>query len=257
MNTKIKIVRTYWGNNIETRREIPIVPIYDNQIVYVWGSDNEEFLISRGFKTKLMNDSELSYNDVFIRKLIVLDLALKEFGEVIMLDWDCYILRPLDDDFYKYLKSKPIQCPLYAQYKELKKSLLEVIDTNKYIGDEYKRLTSFIEKMEIEFPKYSWEYGDGLISPNFGFFYSSDVLIGEKLLNIAKKYKIQGCIEENAMFIYASCTLDQYIELYQPLFVYGVSEYNTKSKNIISKTQQYLNTYINKKNKMDIYLQHI
>ncbi len=255
MNTSIKIVRTYWGDNIETRREIPAVPVYDNQVVYVWGDDNEKFLKNRGFETILMVTDELSYNDVFIRKLIVLDIALKEFGEIIMLDWDCYILRPIDSIFYEYIRSKAIQCPLYSQNKEIRITLSEIID--KYVGDDYIRMSSFIEKMEIEFPKYSWECKYGFVSPNFGFFYSRDITIGEKLLNLVEKNKIQGCIEEHAMFIYANCTLDEYIDRYHPVIVNGVSDFMTRSKYTISKNQREFNLYIKTKIDMDIYLEHM
>lgn len=224
-------------------------------MVYVWGDDNEKFLKDRGFETILMITDELSPNDVFIRKLIVLDMALKEFGEIIMLDWDCYILRPLDTLFYEYIRSKPIQCPLYSQNKEIKTTLLEVID--KYVGEDAVSAYSFIEKMEIEFPKYSWECEYGLTSPNFGFFYSRDITIGEKLLYLVEKNKIQGCIEEHAMFLYANCTLEEYIDKYHPLIVNGVSDFMTCSKYTISKNQRALNLYIKTKIDMDIYLEHM
>ena len=83
------------------------------------GKDNETELKSRGYETRFVEEEtspfaydllELIYGSIDSS----FALALKEYGEVILLDWDCYILRPLDDDFYKELRKKPIQCPLYA-----------------------------------------------------------------------------------------------------------------------------------------------
>jgi len=100
----MKIIRSLWGFRDHTYNEIPPLPSHPNEIVYVWGKENEAMLKKRGFETRYVEEetSPFAYEVlelIYERKLIALDLALKEFGEVIMLDWDCYLLRPLDDNF--------------------------------------------------------------------------------------------------------------------------------------------------------------
>lgn len=252
MNTDIKIIRAFWGVDLKTRIEIPPIPIFPNQIVYVWGIDNEEFLKSRGFKTRLVEEPEYEIHNTnwLIRKLIVIDLALKEFGEMIFLDWDCYILRELDDTFYSYLKEKPIQCPLYTHYINPMKSFMEY-NTNPTDAD-----IEYYNEIEKNLFKYSWKLDDMMIIPNFGFFYSRDVTIGESLLKIARDNDVRGVVDETSLFIYINCTLDEYIVQYLPKVVRGVAEEMTDTGFIISNVQKKLNKYIDTKVDMDIYLKH-
>jgi hypothetical protein len=255
MKNNLKIIRTFWNlyeNDNKTIREIPTISTYDNQVVYVWGEDNQKILKDRGFDTRLVNDEvEINENNTLIRKLIALDLGLKEFGEVLMLDWDCYILRPLDDNFYEYLSSKPIQCPLYSHCLSPFESFIELDNT------ESKHWISFYKYVDEYIKKYNWKYNNMLVIPNFGFFYSRDITIGESLLNIAIEYKLKGLVDEIAMFIYSNCSLDDYVERYHPNVLNGVSDFMTCSKYSISKPQREFNLYIKNKIDMDIYLEHM
>jgi hypothetical protein len=255
MNTKVKVVRALWGDDGKTMKEVPVIPTIENQIVYVWGSANNDELIKRGYHTILMD--EVGFDEPrkqYGRKLIALDLALQEFGEVMMLDWDCHILRPLEDKFYEYLLSKEIQCPLYAQHKHTSKALQEIF---MGIGNYNELLAVYTKSMEIEFTKYSWTVGDALATPNFSFVYSRNKELGSDLIKIAKDNDLIGCIEEHAMWIYSNCSVSEYIERYQPCFVQGVSDDRTDHEFIISKAQRALNSFVSSRIKMDLYLKVI
>jgi hypothetical protein len=252
----IKIIRTYWGSNPITIKELSPFPVYPKQeIVYVWGEDNESMFKQLGYETRLVSETLYPYfntdNTQYGNKLVVLKLALEEFKEVMMLDWDCYILRPLDNQFYEYLKSKPIQCPLYSHHSRVIESLAEAFPNSSDI------LKQFFVKMEEGFGKYRWVLGEGSVSPNFGMFYTRDREVGQALLDIAIKNELQGCIEEHAFFLYVKCTLEEYLEKYQPYFVQGVSQDRTNHDLMISKVQANLNNYIDSKLPMDLYLKHI
>ena len=255
MNTEVKIVRAYWGGNDKLKKEIPPIPIYPNQIVFVWGSINESFLRSRGFDTFLMPDDipEIyrSYNGQFYRKLLALDTALSMFGEVILLDWDCYILREFDDDFYEFLREKPIQCPLYGQYEKIDESWREALQP------ENPNKEGWYSICNDTFPKYTWKLGTTLVSPNFCFVYSRDKSLGKELIDIANKYELSGCIEEHAMFLYSNCSLDDYIERYQPRFIYGASDDGSGSDFLVNKSKKLVNEYLENSIKMTHYLKHI
>lgn len=255
MHTKVKIVRTFWGEDISQYPDLTPIPTYRNQIVYVWGKNNRDHLHKLGYDVHLMEDDPFPTKDKqYAKKLLVLDHAINEFGEIMMLDWDCHILRPLDDKFYDYLSSKSIQCPLYCQHVDTANALYEVFGNNH---DEKDKFMHFAKLMEQEFNKYSWRYQQSLVSPNFGFFYTRDKLIGKKLLEITEKNDLVGCIEEHAMWIYANCTLEEYLERHQPLFIQGVSDDRTDHPFKISVVQRNLNAYISSKLPMDLYLKHI
>ena len=96
-----------------------------------------------------------------------------------------------------------------------------------------------------------------LVSPNFGFVYSSDVTLGEKLTKIAVDNNIEGCVEEHATFLYADCTLEEYIKQYQPTCTYGVSNRALQNNSKVSKIQKKFNDYMDKQLNMDIYCEHI
>ena len=38
--SNLKIVRSWWGNYQDKMAEIPRSPLFNNEIVYVWGEDN-------------------------------------------------------------------------------------------------------------------------------------------------------------------------------------------------------------------------
>tara|TARA_R110002167_G_scaffold124253_1_gene303594 strand:+ start:1830 stop:2624 length:795 start_codon:yes stop_codon:yes gene_type:complete len=262
----IKIIRFLWGHRKNTLDEIPKFPLYPkNEIVYVWGKENEILLKERGYKTRYVEEETSPYaydllELIYERKVIALDLALKEFGEVILLDWDCYILRPLDNNFLTELRKKPIQVPLYTQHKDCYNALYEVIPENHpWFKDpkEHAHLEKHLNIITRGFLKWNWEWEEGLISPNFGFVYSRDITLGEKLIKIGIDNNMEGCVEEHAMFVYADCSLDEYIKKFHPTCLLGVSDEVTHDDTRIGKIQNKFNTYIKNNLKMDIYFEHI
>jgi len=257
MHTTVKIIRAIWANTGSENvfSQIPKIPTIKNQVVYVWGEDVNSYIQSLGYETRLVEDNMFSEEDntEYGRKLIALDFALKEFGEVLLLDWDCYILRPFDDKFYSHLSQKPIQCPLYSQHKNTSSAFYEAFPDK--LNDS--TFSKFAKVMEEHFSKYNWKLGDGLVTPNFGCVYSRYKTFGEELIQIAIDNNIQGCVEEHAMWIYSQCSLDEYIDKFQPVFVQGVSDDRTTHNLKICKVQRELNSYVSERTSMDLYLKHI
>jgi len=254
MNTTVKIVRSFWGDDLKAFREVPPVPIYPNQVVYVWSEEHNTFFKNRGYETRIVNDDKFkTYNSRYAKKLVALDLSLKEFGEVMMIDWDCLILREIDDTFYKYLLEKPIQCAIYSHHKDIKNALCETFGNTPLSKEQLDYFTI----VEQNFNKYSWRLNENIAAPNFGFFYSRNPKIGEELLNIVNKYSLEGCIEEHAMWIYVNCSMDEYIDLYHPRFMYGVSNDVNTCEFRICEAQREMNRYVDTKILIDEYLKHI
>jgi hypothetical protein len=256
IDNKVKIIRVVWSYDTTEYTGFISTPTFKDELVYVWGEQNERILKEKGYKTYLVTE-DIFYEEskAYGKKLVALDLALKEFGEVILLDWDCLIDKPLDDQFYEYLKKKPIQCPIYAQYKNVKQGLYEPIiikDKNLKYFEPYAQI------IEDGFNKYNWKFNDGLVSPNFSFVYSRDKLLGEKLINLAIEHNIIGCIEEHAMWLYANCYLEGYITKYHPKFVQGISDDRINPYYKVGKAQKQINDYVEERLKgIDIYFKHI
>ena len=165
----MKIIRVLWGNDIN--HEIPPCPLMDNEVVYVWGDENNQMMIDRGWETRPYHTSFLfegKYN-AFGKKLLALKEAMDEFGEVLLLDWDCHLIKPLDKKFYNTLKTKPVQIPLYIQHKDTKDAILEILPPNQSI-----ELQKELDILGKGFKKYGWEWEDGYVAPNFGFVYCRD-----------------------------------------------------------------------------------
>lgn len=248
----MKIIRVLWGNNVT--HEIPKQPLFPNieEIVYVYGIENFWLLKERGYNIRLVKEDlfngELNW---FGKKLQVLDLALQEFGEVLLLDWDCYLARPLDDNFFKSLKEKPIQIPLYIQHKDTKNAILEIL------SQQHSKLLNELTELEKGFKKYGWEWEEGIVAPNFGFVYCRDKTFGKKLVDIAKKHNLNSVVDEFATLIYANCTLDEYIDKYTPEVLFGRSNniliYDCRLHEIGRKFNQFLN----KKLKINPYFEHV
>lgn len=259
--SNIKIIRTWWGNDSDKWADVPKLPLYPNEVVYVWGDENKEKLEKRGYVCISMGDNDFSGSNVYGKKLQVLDIALKHWGEVLMLDWDCYILKPLDKHFYNSLQSKPIQIPLYAHHKDSKRSLIETIPTDHPLNNikEYsEHIYTTIDNLDKELPKYSWEWNDGLIIPNFGCVYSRDINFGKELIKITKQYNVKGLVEEFATWIYVNCSMEEYVKNYLPTYVLGVSEIKIVNQQFdIEIIQQEFNNHIKSLINYEPYLEHV
>ena len=262
--SNIKIIRTWWGNELDKWADVPSLPLYDNEIVYVWGKDNLDKLEERGYDCILMEETGLfnNYWEIYGKKLIVLDKALKHWGEVLLLDWDCLILKPLDKEFYNLLKQKVTQVPLYGHYKEPMFALLDAIPDDHPIlqtDETYFNLIDNLSTLEREIQHYHWKWDDALVIPNFGCVYSRDENFGADLIKIAKENNIKGLVEEFAMWKYANCSLEEYINEYQPDYVLGVSDERLKQDDTkdINKIQTEFNKYIKNKINYKPYLEHV
>jgi hypothetical protein len=229
----VKVVRVVFGNFDISN--IPTTPQY-NEIVYVWGVENRDALKSLGYETKLMSKNSLDYKFThpkyhFIHKLIGIDTSMKTYSKILFLDWDCNLVKDLDDVFFNQIDGKDLLAPIYSYNK----SDYETI---------YDRADDWVELQSNLLNKFSWDYMDTLVIPNAGFIYISDSNISTQLLNLAKDENITTLIEEFTLYCFTDTTLDSYIETYHPKCLYGNSTNTT------------LNEYVDSKLDMNIYFEH-
>ena len=246
----MKIIRVLWGDKFNP--EVPRIRLLKDEVVYVYDLETSWELMVRGFEVRLVNEDlfDGKWNN-FGRKLQCLDLALKEFGEVILLDWDCYQLKPFDDEFYNILKEKPIQIPLYIQHKDTKDSILEML------LPQGRKMHEELELLEEGFKKYGWEWEDGIVAPNFGFVYCRDKSFGEKLVNIALKNDLTTVVDEFATLLYVDCTLEEYIEKYLTPVLRGSSNDKFILDNRLHKLGKKFNDYIDTQINIKSYFEHV
>lgn len=271
INNKIQIIRALWGNSERSINEIFINPIFKNETVIVWGNDNKNLLESMGYNVILMLEypTDPNYSTIhthFMHKLLAIEEAEKHYDEFLFLDWDCYLVRPLDDEFYKSLREgNDIQIPLYAYHDECGIGIAKMMmhaSNDRYQNTVSKDLLEYIKSHEIQLRKYSWTYDNMLVTPNFSFFYSRKPNIGKELVNIALKNNILNCIEEHAFFLYANCSIDEYIHKFEPTLTFGTHDitrnylidggYDITTDPIIK-----INKYIASKLDKTIYFKHI
>jgi len=257
-NNPIQIVRALWGKNFSILKEIPKKPIFQNEIVFVWGEQNDRFLKSMGYRTILVGDNQTDdeiYNSHlkhYGHKLQVLKYCDTFYDEYLFLDWDIGIVKDIDQEFYDIIRSgNNIQCPIYAYNKKYKEDILEYYK-------EKNTLTEHIEdflKHHIEgLYKYSWKTDELYVLPNFCFFYSYKTKVGTELYNIMIDNDLDTCIEEFAMWIFSNCYLDEYILKYEPVVVRGKErDVNLPNMDYAFKT---INEYVGTKVEKKIYLYH-
>lgn len=248
----IKIVRVIWGPN-PNLFEIPKVPLFEDEIVLVWGISNNKFVENLGYTSILISEdcSDINYSTAlkhFGHKLLALGLADLLFDEYLFLDWDITLEKPIDDNFYETIRSgNDIQCPIYGYSKQYE----EEFRSN---GELSFDLSLFIENQVIEMNKYNWEYKEHLLVPCFCFFYSRNNKIISDLIKITNEKNIITCIEEFALWCYSNCTLEEYIDLYEPKVLRGKE--NKQTLDCMTSTITIINEYVSNIINKDIYLLH-
>jgi len=267
MVSKIHIARAFWGNSEHTRKEVPPVSIFENEVVYVWGKDNQKFLADRGYNTLLMHvditDPRYSTSTTqYFHKLEVFREAEERFGEFIFLDWDCYLVRPLDQQFYDMLLAKETQMPLYAYNNEMYLGIVEMIThpaLERYKDQLTDNFIEYVTVQERELRKYHWKQDGLLVSPNACFFYNRKAGVGEKLLEIAKSSEMQVCVEEHAFYVYANCSIEEYLVKHEPPVLQGTSnDARTLHPTWIQNDPVLkINNYIHSRFPKSIYFKHV
>jgi hypothetical protein len=83
-------------------------------VTYVLGLDNFKQLSKMGVNCVLVDEKPLLANHSLVNKIVLLEAAMKDYDEVVLLDWDCAPTTYLPNDFWTILgKKEVIQCPLY------------------------------------------------------------------------------------------------------------------------------------------------
>lgn len=258
----MKIVRVLYGTYDGMWDDIPEQQYFEDEVVFVWGSFNEEKLRKFGYRTFLVSTLETdkefsSWEKHFAHKLRALELADGMFDEYLFLDWDVYPVQKIDDKFYELIRAgNDIQVPLYTYYDGFFRDVKKYIERFPLPDGLY----TFLKYQESELQKYHWEVWTDAntklkVLPNFSFFYSRNAKIGKKLMELFHHHNILCCIEEFAFFKFVNCgNVSEYVEKYEPAVINGKSSDKVLP---IDPYIQKLNKFVRNHNiKKDLYLVH-
>jgi hypothetical protein len=257
----MRFIRSFWGDldNFNQRHKNEIIHVSKksklNEVVFVWGLVNYEFIKSLGFECILMSKMATEYGEDYLydsdkymlHKLVSIKLGIELFDKVIFLDWDCHQLKPIDNTFYDLINERDgnIQMPLYTYPKNYSQIVL----------NEWKDIPSkekeYVLKQQHYLEKYNYSWENSFVTPNAGFIYCSDSNVIDELILINETQKIGIASEEMSFVEYTKmfCTnLEDYIKRFEPLVCNGKFETHFNQKD--------LNKFITQIIKKDLYFIH-
>lgn len=258
----MKFIRTFWGDvhSMGTRYTDQIEEAISdslNELVYVWGKSNYDYLVERGFDCVLISEDsyhrELASNHTFWdhrslnHKLWVVDTAVEEHDEIVFLDWDCRLIKPIDSKFYEYLRSgNELQVPLYLYPSTALDWLIDKTEDTD--------VSPFFHKLKKFMLKYSYRWNEHHIIPNTGFIYRRNSNL--KLLDISLKHKLETVPDEFSVFIHAfnemGYSMIDYIKNFEPNVIGGKEHHEDWWVNLQNKFDNFINDFIVK----DLYFEH-
>ena len=239
------VVRLWWGdknrndhrkkNRLLMEQTLRLVMNDKHQVpfvTYVCGQDNYDYLKSEG----LENLSLVTKNprlDIPVEidaqhRLYLCDIAMKDFNEIICVNWDCRLVNPFTDNVWTILRKKePLQAALICS-KRRKAYKLPMVHTR---GE------------------------DGHIFALDGFLYLRDPTLPQNILKllddpeIKNKWTPEALVSTYIDYINGKWIgLQKYYELYEPDCFFGgrlsVWKHATKKKNIVFAWQRYFKTLV-------------
>jgi len=255
----MQFIRAFWGdlNKFGQKYKKQILSVSTdnlNEVVYVWGLDNFNFIKSIGYNCVLVSEDNYDYNlannhtfydyKSLNHKLWIVEYALKEYDEIIFLDWDCKLIKSIDTKFYDYLRNgNDLQVPLYIYPKN---SLDWMIEQSPDM--------EFFSVLKQGVIKYSYDWNEHYVIPNTGFIYCRNKNIN--LLDISLKNNLQGVPDEFSVLLYAKergYQLDDYIKNIEPNIILGKEH----DLDWWIKIQNNFNDFVKNKIKKQIYFEHI
>lgn len=255
----MRFIRAFWGDldhhDGRHRKEIENIAKGErlNELVYVWGKENEKFIQSYGFETKLISDNPSEYGsdylencDTFFKhKLMAIKYGVESYPDgAIYLDWDMVQQKPIDSNFYSQLVN-PFYVPLYCfpfDYKDI--VLNEWVD----ISETDRK---YVIKQHDIISKYNFIFNENFVIPNASFVFCRDVNIINEIIRINDEEDIDIISDETAIMVYfknKNISLEDCIKEYEPTVSDGKFDTHFNQKDLIN----YFSNYIKK----DLYFIH-
>lgn len=78
-------------------------------VTYTFGISNHKYLQDLGFDSRLVSEEPQLWDmktELYRHKLEVFKCAMKDFDEIVFLDWDCVLIKNIPEDFWARLNQK-------------------------------------------------------------------------------------------------------------------------------------------------------
>lgn len=253
----MKVVRGLWGwEKDRLDSEIPDSPIFKNEICYVWGEYQRDYLRDRGYETIYMGNKlyyPFQYKNLEHKVFIIVHSGV-EFNEFIYIDWDVRPVRELDYNFWNSFKKYEFATSLYSYPLE-------------YLSEDFNRdepidWWHYVIKLHMQAYDIGWISSGLVFLPNCGITYISDKSISNEYSKLNKKYnKMLTVCDEFFFYMLANCSLNDYIQNHTSEVMFGrPDEYrhsNIFSKPLSDTANKVCNDYLRSNKNMNIYLKHI
>ena len=250
----MRFIRAFWGdiNCCDGRaiKEITHVAKTSklNDLVYVWGDDNYNFVTLLGLEAIKVSSNSTVYGSDYLddcrtffnHKLKAIKLGVIEFGEVVFLDWDCHQIKEIDEDFYTLLRyqNNKVQFPMYSFPEDyVERVLTEWPD----IGDKDRK---YLIKQFEYIKKHNYKLNSDYIVPNFSFVYCTDTSLMDELMELSQNEYVDLMTEESAAMYYIKQirpTLDDFVQKNEPLVCDAKNEHHFNQKDYNTFVKKYLN----------------
>lgn len=249
MSKNIQIIRALWGWEREKlSSEIPTKPIFENEVVYVWGEYQHKYLLNLGYNCIYVGDEVSNYPfNHLTHKVESFDLAFKDFENFLYVDWDVKIVKPLDEKFWKSFENQLFSSSLYPFHKN-------------FLLQDYDWPTAWhhLFKMNVKYYDLGWKLEESLILPNCGLTYFSKESYDLYMFSRKKYPYLMALPDEFLLYLMSECDLDTYLTCYTNTVMFGKNgeDFPNQNKDFIQLCK-WFNSYVEDKLNMDIYLEHV
>lgn len=90
-------------------------------MTYVFGTNNYDYLTSLGIKCKLIDKRSVVWDlktENYRHKLEIIKCGAYDYDEIVFLDWDTQVIKPVDDNFWLNLSKKYAMQACLRRYKK-------------------------------------------------------------------------------------------------------------------------------------------
>jgi len=89
-------------------------------VVYTFGEKNHKQLLEMGIESRLIHKDPYKYHPIkgiYKHKIDAHQYMMNDFDEIVFLDWDTYLIKPLPNDFWDVLNKKEIFQAVLGKYR--------------------------------------------------------------------------------------------------------------------------------------------
>ena len=100
LGDRLNKIKSNIQKSLEEKIQFPFV-------CYTFGTDNHKYLLSLGIHSILVHDFPNPFY-MYWHKLEALKFGMSDFDEIVFVDWDTYLIKEIDEQFWTLLNEKDV-----------------------------------------------------------------------------------------------------------------------------------------------------